>query len=161
VSRQQKLRDRLPLIEQIQRPAIGIDQRHSIGVDSQPAVDCREDVLQMDRSRGGLLAKPVRRTDHLARPQTAAGEEEKAGSRPVIAPRDAIDARRPSEFARHHDQRVLQSSGTRQIIDQSRQSAVERRKHSPHRVEIVLVRVPAPPGKRDVPDPGFDQPPRE
>src|SRR5262245_19388520 len=92
-----QLRDRLPLVEQVLRPAAEIGKRRA-GVNAEDVVERRQHVLGTDAPVLRSLGPAIGLADNLTGLQTAAREQGIAGVHPVIAARQG-NLRRSAHLA--------------------------------------------------------------
>ena len=73
-----------------------------------------------------VAAVAGRAADHLAHPQAAAVDEERAEVAPVVAAAARVDARRASHLAAGHQQDLVAQAARFEVFDQGGDGVVER-----------------------------------
>ena len=104
-----------------------------------------------------LLRAALLSVDGLARLETAAGEDGRAGFGPVVAAGDAADFGGAAEFAPDDDGDVFFQAAVIQVLDEGGQALVQLRQLVPQVAEVVLVGVPVAELERDDGDARFHQ----
>ena len=109
----------------------------------------------------GIACRLVRRADHAAALEAAAGDERREAARIVVASavprRFPSHLRRAAELAAHPDDGRVEQSFRLEIHEEVRHGAVGFVAPPLHRLEVALVRIPSRNVHRDVGDAVFDQ----
>ena len=154
-----ELADRLSAVEQEMRAVGGVVDHGVLDVDAELVIERGEDILIVHGPILRFLAQAVGRTDHLAHPHAAAGQEGARGSGPVVAAGGFVDPRRAAEFAPGDHADVLVQAAGVQVFDQSGDSLIELVELRRELGEVAAVPVPTAERKRDAAGPCFDQTP--
>ena len=142
----QEFGDRPAFRQDGDRPSRSIREADLFGGDPQVLVEGSEDVAHADLTLGNLASLLVGGADNPSRQHAAASEQQRRGSRPMIAARLlhaggavglVIDARHATELAGHHDQNAAIQAAFIQVFDQRRCRAVEILAALLHRLENV------------------------
>lgn len=111
--------------------------------DAQQVINRCAEVSGRDRKVDGIRGLFVARTVHAAGLHRPASQQRKPALRPVIAAGGFVDLRSPAHVAAHHDQRRVPQTRSSQVLEQSRQRAVDvRQTQILQHLEIVVVRIP-------------------
>ena len=145
------------MIDQILRSPVGVEQRRRIGIDRELVIQSMKDILQVYGPVLGHFAASRSRADHLTMAESATRQEEERRRRPVISTGTAVDPRRATELAGHHDGRVVQHAVGIQIFDQRGHLPGKTRQLAAHGVEVVAVSLPAADGEGHTTHTHFDQ----
>src|SRR5205085_1286574 len=130
IPRSQQGVDHLAVVDDLDRPALGRVEL-LLGVDAEQVVDRGVKVLGTVGRVSGPLGAGGRLAEDAAALDAAAAQRYRERRAPVVATGVAVDARRAAELTRHHDQRALQQTTLMQVVEQCRQSAVQRGKQAP------------------------------
>src|SRR5204862_6147601 len=82
------------------------------------------DVPRAVRVRDGFGSGAVSLTNDLASLDAAAGEEQRAGSAPMVASAFLVDLRRAAEFSDKADERRIEQAPLTQVADERRERPV-------------------------------------
>ena len=151
-----QLRDRLTAgWDDWDRAIREIPNRDVAVVNSQMAIDGRQEITGADPSIDWVFAARIGGADNLARPNSATGEQHRIGAWPMIATRlnraggttrdsataagDIGDPRSSTKLARHHDQHSLVESALIKVLDQCGDSLIEERSPELERVKDVMI----------------------
>ena len=152
-----ELPDHAAVIVDLDGPSVGslVDR---IERDAQTLVDRRGNVFRVIGGLGGLLGERIGLTDGDSSTEAAAGQQGDARRRPVVAAGRRIHLGGAAKVAQDHDQRLLEHAAVGEVLHQPGDCGVEPgKKPGFHRLEVVLVRVPAAIGDGDEANAAFDQ----
>ena len=134
-------------------------------IDPKRLVDGRVQVAHGDYALRDVIAALIARANYLARLDSRARQRQRPAIRPVIAAKSRIDDRSSAELAHRYHERRIEQTPLIQILDQSRQAAIERRSQTvAMALVVVAMRIPGVAviaRRRNEAAPCFHQPPRQ
>src|SRR6185436_14191206 len=137
-----QLPERLTIVRDGPRAAEGIEELARWS-DAEQVEDGRREIRRAHGTRLRIGADAIALADDLPSADARPGERDGKDRAPVVASARAVDLRRAAEFTHHHDERLVEQSARREILDERGVRAVElRAQHVAHTAGVVPVRVP-------------------
>ena len=107
-----------------------------------------EEIAGVHLAAGDFGAFVVRFSDHCTGNDAGAAKANGPGLAPVVAPIEAVDVGCAAKFRQHHDERVLEESALREVVNERGERAVEIPELFEVKIEVFVVRVVV--GMRDL-----------